>query len=328
MKKALYLLIITLLLLFSVSAGAQETESEYYTVVKGDTLWDISGSKLQDSFLWPKLWKVNPQIENPDLIYPGDRIRIPSKEELMRMLSSDEEVRVLTAPLEAPIIEMPEEKPKKYIVNRDLYIASGWIEKKYSPTGKIISSPGDRTILGEGDLVYLESDGGAIVGDKFYVIRKVKKVMHPKKWWKSLGYQIRVAGILEVVGMDGENLDVPKAMIITSFEEFILVGDGLIRYTEIESPVVPEFPRNPDIEGYIVESYMNNTLVGEREIVYVDKGQEDGIEVGDTFSALYLAPEERIIGTIQIFAVRQKTASAVILQHEQEITIGGTWGQK
>ena len=43
-----------------------------YTVVKGDTLWDISSYFLNSPWLWPRLWQANNQIENPHLIYPGD----------------------------------------------------------------------------------------------------------------------------------------------------------------------------------------------------------------------------------------------------------------
>lgn len=52
------------------------TETQTYVVVKGDTLWHITGKFFNDPFRWPDLWKINPQVANPHLIYPGDTLQI------------------------------------------------------------------------------------------------------------------------------------------------------------------------------------------------------------------------------------------------------------
>src|SRR3546814_8174768 len=70
-----------LALLLLASAGIahgqvqlREGFPQQYTVVTGDTLWDISGKYLREPWKWPELWQANPQIENPNLIYPGDTL--------------------------------------------------------------------------------------------------------------------------------------------------------------------------------------------------------------------------------------------------------------
>src|SRR6266853_1472784 len=47
-----------------------------YTIQKGDTLWDLSQKFLNNPWYWPKIWSLNPGIENPHWIYPGNKIRV------------------------------------------------------------------------------------------------------------------------------------------------------------------------------------------------------------------------------------------------------------
>lgn len=49
-----------------------------HIVVKGDTLWDIAKKYVENPFKYAELARLS-KIKNPDLIYPGDRVRIIRK---------------------------------------------------------------------------------------------------------------------------------------------------------------------------------------------------------------------------------------------------------
>ena len=74
MKKALIFITLTFIFLFS-SVVSSSASSSVYTVIKGDSLWKIA-AKHQVGL--SEIKSANPQIITPDLIYPGDKITIPS----------------------------------------------------------------------------------------------------------------------------------------------------------------------------------------------------------------------------------------------------------
>lgn len=69
-----------------------------YTVKEGDTLWDISGLYLQQPWQWPQLWKLNPQVVNPHLIYPGDVLSLSYDNQGNPVLSVNDENVIKVSP--------------------------------------------------------------------------------------------------------------------------------------------------------------------------------------------------------------------------------------
>lgn len=48
-----------------------------YTVQEKDSLWQLSIENYSDGYQWKRIWNANKQIENPNLIFPGQHITIP-----------------------------------------------------------------------------------------------------------------------------------------------------------------------------------------------------------------------------------------------------------
>jgi len=61
-----------------VIAPAQTIEVEYYEIQKGDSLWKIAANVYGNGNDYPKIFEANKEvIKDPDLIFPGQMIRIP-----------------------------------------------------------------------------------------------------------------------------------------------------------------------------------------------------------------------------------------------------------
>jgi hypothetical protein len=322
------------LIVFSCSvvtgiAYSQHQEYKEYTVKHGDTLWDISSREIVDPFLWPMVWKENPEIRNPDLIYPGQKIRIPFY--LMQKEISPPAEKTAT-PLPAPEITPPAKKEepvarviqpveKNYLVEKDTLIASGGISDTIRGKGRVVGSPTERELLGKDDYAYVRTAEPAKTGDKYYVIRSLGKVKHPETG-KMMGYLIDVRGIVEVVGLESGEI---KVKITDSYSD-VLVGDLLSDFYEIEPPFLVDNPRTPDISGYIVATKHRRVLNGDLDLVYIDRGRRDGIEIGDILGMTARAKYNIPNGYMQVIDMKESTATAVVRNSGKEVSVGDIVG--
>ena len=169
-----------------------------YVVVKGDTLWDISGRFLDKPWQWPAIWQANPQIENPHLIYPGDVISLVYVDGVpqLRLSRGDSDTVKLSPAIrivdkKEPINAIPLESIEPYLRNMRIVSPSEFATLPY-----IVSNQEDRITATYSDQTYARGLSAG-VGDEFVVARvlsiydqvgkgdEIRRVL-PKKHWKQV----------------------------------------------------------------------------------------------------------------------------------------------
>ncbi|MBI5634419.1 MAG: LysM peptidoglycan-binding domain-containing protein [Nitrospirae bacterium] len=320
LNRKLILIIVIVLLNIASFAGAQELEIKDYKVQQGDTLWDISEKELNDPFLWPKVWKENPDIANPDRIMPGQIIKIPLyliRKEVLKEEPVAEPVVEITPQKTAPVAE-PAPVKIKPLVDANLYISSGYIAGTVNELGKIIGSPSGKTLLGAPDMIFIKTKAATKLGDRFFIMRKGPIVRHPVTK-EVMGYLIDITGIAEVKKFEfGETI----AQITKTFSD-AGIGDTLDTYTEITPPTVAKPYRKPDVKGYIVEARhlrLNNGF--QYDIVYIDRGKRDGLEAGDLLKTASIGKHTVSNGIIQVINVSDATSVAIVRSSTDSISKG------
>jgi len=311
------------LLILPAFAFSQTQEIKEYKVKKGDTLWDISNKELKDPFLWPKIWKENPGIKNPDLIYPDQIVKIP-----LYLLQKEVE-----APVPEPVAEKAPEPAKeevktepapvkiKPLVDKNVYLASGFVGDLTSYDGTIDGHASGRIIFGNNDMVYVKFRGEVKIGDRYYIYHKGQDVIHPVTGAR-MGYVMEPVGILEVKKFEyGETV----AEILQGFSE-ILIGDLLIPYSEMQPPVVAQPFRKPDIDGYVIATRQLKLMSGNNDIVYVDRGEKDGLKPGDLINTVAIAGKHKVPnGQLQVISTRENTAAAIIVKIQDRLILPGNF---
>ncbi len=343
MKFKFPLLYVALLLLpafISLNAAAAETAGDkagVHTVVKGDTLWDISEKYLGNPFLWPKLWQWNEYISNPHFIYPGDpvnlrppsvMVRRPLKEEgLLELVEEEESVEAAAGEAATPegsaeakerAYSFPELRDSGFIDNDEMKMA-----------GKIIDAEDEKIMLSVGDTLYLTLNDDGKVGDLYTIFKTGSEITHPVTR-KSLGYKILVHGIAEITGVTEE---LATARVVKAFDA-ITRGDLIKPRDTLPEKITVRAAAAP-LSGYIVAAREERTTFGERDIIYIDLGKKDGLERGNPLIVYkegrtvtdrsaeksYTLPSVTI-GRLIVLAVKEGSSVAIITKSVEEMRVG------
>ena len=256
-----------------------------YEVVKGDTLWDISGRFLKFPWHWPDIWQVNAQIENPHLIYPGDIISLVYIDgkpmlELTRgpkAYKMSPEVREMVLEKAIPTIPLDAIQP---FLSRPRVVG----EEVLDQAPYIVASSEERLISGAGDKVYVRGIDET-QGEQYSVFRGGKTYIDPETE-EILGYEAIYTGDALVVQMGD-----PATIELRYTNREVRIGDRLL-VVEDENYDLNFLPRvlDAELEGRIISVFDGVSQVGQYQIVVFNRGARDGLEIGHVLS-IYQAGE-------------------------------------
>lgn len=289
-----------------------------YTVVRGDTLWDISGRFLSRPWLWPEIWHVNPQIENPHLIYPGDRIAltyIDGRPQLRLIRASSKKTEAIDS--------FPLDAIKEFLVHPK--VVSG---KDLKTAPYVVSTEDDRLIASIGNHIYARGD----ISDTRYSIYRPGDALIDPDTKQLLGHEAIYVSRASVVS-EGD----PSKLIITSNKRETLVGDRLM--AREKEPTVDFQPRTPDIEktGKIISLFDAISRAGQNQVVALNLGSNDGLQQGDVLTVRgndrrvrdtvsgkkndWIEIKGDNAGVVLVFSVFDRVSYALIMKSQRTINL-------
>ena len=330
----LSLLFLLLVGLPSLSAVAAETRT--YTIKQGDTLWGISERFIKDPYYWPTLWSNNPDITNPHLIYPGQKVHLyDGRIVLVPEYSGTLQPAPVAAEAPTPVIEEPAaiSEPAKAV---ELFKATGsgegFIRIDERALGRLVDSVDARSLLTQNDLVFLNMKNldRVEIGDTYSLYSRGPQILHPltKKKFGTLMYEL---GFVEVTAINGRTVVGKIGEVYREVERGAELFEYIPPTREIELKKA-----NGELTGHILSGQQDKLTQGENDIVFVDLGLNNGLEVGNILyisrprQATALAGEgeeqlqlpDELLGAAVVVKTRNLTSAALIFKSTSEMRSG------
>jgi hypothetical protein len=352
-------------LIFSTNTWADDIQinpshPDQYTVVKGDTLWDISAKFLNHPWQWPELWKNNSQISNPHLIYPGDTVYF-SIVNGRAQLSLSRNEQPYSSPSNGPCILKEEDLKqgrKEFLTSEDgkllpciretvikeaismipteaiaKYLTSPKVvsENELNSSPYVIGFAGEHLLAGNGDKIYVRTINSS--QNLLYTVYRPGDTYVSPETGEILGYEAKYIADTRLE-QEGD----PATLLIAKANSEIRMGDRLMENAEGDI-VLSYFPKPPaeKIDGSIISVLGGVSQIGRYDVVVIDKGTKDGIQTGheleiyrrgkiarDTYmtdkDTLVKLPDE-IAGTLMVFRPFERISYALVMKASQAIHI-------
>jgi hypothetical protein len=305
-----------------------------YVVQRGDTLWDIASMFLRDPWYWPEIWQINPQVENPHLIFPGDILSLAYLGDGRPVVNVERgplvtdaggggverlSPRVRSTPIDEAIQTIPYETIAAFL-SRPRFIERGEVDDL-----PYIVAHREGLIGSAGRDVYVRGfEDEPPVGSVFNVVELGGAFVDPDDN-DVLGYQ----GIYVGQGRLDRTGD-PGTLRMLETEREAVVGNYLMGEEDVHP--LNFIPRSPDtqVEGQIISVMSGVSLIGQYQVVVINRGSAAGLEPGhvlrvyqtgrtirDTQRGLVgqkvRLPDEPA-GTMMVFRTAERLSYALIME--------------
>ncbi|WP_311947868.1 LysM peptidoglycan-binding domain-containing protein [Halomonas piscis] len=308
-----------------------------YTVKNGDTLWDIAGQFLHSPWRWPRVWQQNPQIDNPHLIYPGDRITLRDcdgrpcldLERGQNVVKMSPEMRAL--PRRQVVPPLPMSVLQAFLREHRVVDTPQELEA----LAYVVGTENKRLISGAGDQVFVRpveasASAGLERGQRLGIFRQGE--VYRDAAGEPLGLELIGIGegVLADKSADMMRMNVQKSAREVRSNDIILPLETRLAAAEME----PRAPRR-DVAGHIVGVPGGVRFIGRLQVVAIDLGTEDGIQPGHVLSieqrgervvdprtdkAVRLPGE--VAGTLVVFRPYDRVSYAIVMEATNTLAVG------
>jgi hypothetical protein len=344
---------------FADTVDLKPDHPERYVVQKGDTLWDISKRFLKDPWRWASVWKINEQIKNPHLIYPGDVIVLTYVEGKPQLgVLREEKVAAPAAPAPAPApaaapapvappageappgmkVEKLEPRVHAEAIKQPIPTISPEViapfltqplvvsRSELRDAGYVTIGLDDRRALGDGSEFYAR--GLKDKETEYYQVFRQGPALKNPDTGEVLGYEAMYLGDARLL----EPGD-PAKLVVTSVKQEILPTDRLVAAPE-KAALPYYFPRAPEkeVHGWILSAINGLREFGPNTIVAISLGQRDGMEEGNVLRIMRHVGQDtdpvtnrryklpdESTGLLMVFRVFDKVSYALIMEAKQPV---------
>ncbi len=307
-----------------------------YLVKRGDTLWDIARQFLRDPWFWPEIWYVNPQIENPHLIYPGDELSLgvgvdgKPQVTVTRGAADRMSPQMRSQPLEDAIKAIPYEIVASFM-SRPLVLEKEQIKR----LPYVLAGRDQHMVTAAGNEIYVMGLNGT-QNARYNIVAVGEPLVDPDDN-KVVGYQ----GIYAATGRLA-TLGNPAKLELTDSARETRNGDKVISDSlDVPLDFVPHSPETK-VSGRIISVIDGVTNIGQYQVVVINRGGSQGLAPGHVLGVFQRSgkvhdpakgalaskvqlPNERA-GTFMVFKTFDRISYGLIMEADHPLHIGDNVG--